>query len=75
MKMILFQLVVDKSEKAVGSSDPEDNEEGEDKPQPSVAEQEVNIEYFKQKDYYRIINFILIFPKKCNVLSMISFAK
>ena len=49
--------MVDKSEKAVGSSDPEDNEEGEDKPQPSVAEQEVNIEYFKQKDYYRIINF------------------
>ena len=46
--------MVDKSEKAVGSSDPEDNEESEGKPQPSVAEQEVNIEYFKQKDYYRM---------------------
>ena len=61
--------MVDKSEKAVGSSDPEDNEESaEDKPQPSVAEQEVNIEYFKQKDYYRIISFMTFFPR--NVTSI-----
>ena len=57
--------MVDKSEKAVGSSDPEDNEESaEDKPQPSVAEQEVNIEYFKQKDYYRMtlnVTFLLTY--------------